>query len=250
MAVNINTVYQRVLTIANKEQRGYITPQEFNILANQAQMDLFEQYFYDVNQFGRARGHEDKHIDPIEILKEKISLFEVYDTTLDTYSSNHHSLPTDLYRLSNVKLSGVMADNVSIKDFNNMLDHPLLRPHSNRPVYIRTSGGLKVYSNTSASNLDEAQVTSTSTVKCDYIKTPADVTWGFTTVSSTNSTSGVTTKSSLYNASTSTNFELHESEEVNLVNRILVLSGVVIRDDVLVRTIGAEEINDIKQEKG
>ena len=38
--VNINTVYQRVLTIANKEQRGYITPQEFNILANQAQMDI------------------------------------------------------------------------------------------------------------------------------------------------------------------------------------------------------------------
>lgn len=248
MAVNINTVYQRVLTIANKEQRGYITPQEFNILANQAQMDLFEQYFYDVNQFGRARGHEDKHIDPIEILKEKISLFEVYETTLSTYASNHHSLPTDLYRLSNVKLSGVMADNISIKDFNNILDHPLLRPHSNRPVYIRTNGGLKVYTN--AADLSASQVTSTSTVTCDYIKTPADVTWGFTTVSSTNSTSGVTTKSSLYNSSTSTNFELHESEEVNLVNRILVLSGVVIRDDVLVRTIGAEEINDIKQEKG
>ena len=30
MPVNIDTVYQRVLAIANKEQRGYITPQEFN----------------------------------------------------------------------------------------------------------------------------------------------------------------------------------------------------------------------------
>ena len=38
MAVNIDTVYQRVLTLANKEQRGYVTPQEFNLLANQAQM--------------------------------------------------------------------------------------------------------------------------------------------------------------------------------------------------------------------
>ena len=43
--VNIDTVYQRVLAIANKEQRGYITPQEFNLYANQAQMDIFEQYF-------------------------------------------------------------------------------------------------------------------------------------------------------------------------------------------------------------
>jgi len=45
MAVSIDTVYQRVLAIANKEQRGYVTPQEFNILANQAQMSIFEQYF-------------------------------------------------------------------------------------------------------------------------------------------------------------------------------------------------------------
>ena len=32
MAVNVDKVYQRVLAIANKEQRGYITPQEFNLL--------------------------------------------------------------------------------------------------------------------------------------------------------------------------------------------------------------------------
>ena len=44
--VNIDTVYQRVLAIANKEQRGYITPLEYNLLANQAQLDVFEQYFY------------------------------------------------------------------------------------------------------------------------------------------------------------------------------------------------------------
>ena len=32
--VNINNVYQKVLALANKEQRGYITPQEFNLFAN------------------------------------------------------------------------------------------------------------------------------------------------------------------------------------------------------------------------
>ena len=40
MAVSIDTVYQRVLSILNKEQRGYITPQEFNLLANQAQIEI------------------------------------------------------------------------------------------------------------------------------------------------------------------------------------------------------------------
>ena len=55
--VLIDTVYQRVLAIANKEQRGYITPQEFNLFANQAQMNIFEQYFYDLNQFRRLPGN-------------------------------------------------------------------------------------------------------------------------------------------------------------------------------------------------
>ena len=37
MAVNVNTVYTTVLYILNKEQRGYLTPQEFNSLGAQVQ---------------------------------------------------------------------------------------------------------------------------------------------------------------------------------------------------------------------
>jgi len=49
MAVNINTVYTTVLYILNKEQRGYITPAEFNSLATQVQEEIFESYFPDGN---------------------------------------------------------------------------------------------------------------------------------------------------------------------------------------------------------
>ena len=55
MAINIDTVYQKVLAMANKEQRGYITPQEFNLFANQAQQDIFEQYLYDLNDWSYKR---------------------------------------------------------------------------------------------------------------------------------------------------------------------------------------------------
>ena len=87
MSVSIDTVYQRVLGILNKEQRGYVTPQEFNLFANQAQMDLFEQYFYDIKQFGRIPGNSTEYSDMLSILEEKIALFETmqdltYDTTI------------------------------------------------------------------------------------------------------------------------------------------------------------------------
>ena len=76
MAVNINTIYQRVLALTNKEQRGYVTPQEFNLFANQAQLDIFEQYFYDINQFRRIPGNDSEYSDMLDMLEEKISHFE------------------------------------------------------------------------------------------------------------------------------------------------------------------------------
>ena len=79
MPVSIDTVYQRVLTLANKEQRGYITPQEFNLLANQAQMEIFEQYFYDIKEMNRIRGNDEEYSDPLNTLYEKISFFEVQE---------------------------------------------------------------------------------------------------------------------------------------------------------------------------
>ena len=76
MAISVDTVYQRVLSILNKEQRGYVTPQEFNLFANQAQQDLFEQYFYDINQFGRVPGNDTEYSDMLTLLNEKINIFE------------------------------------------------------------------------------------------------------------------------------------------------------------------------------
>jgi len=76
MAVSIDTVYQRVLAIANKEQRGYITPQEFNLFANQAQMKIFENYFYELDKFLRIPGNDSAYSDRINILEEKIAYFE------------------------------------------------------------------------------------------------------------------------------------------------------------------------------
>jgi len=77
--VSVDTVYQRVLAIANKEQRGYITPQEFNLLANQAQMVIFDQYFYDIKQLETTPGNETEYSDTMKTLNEKISIFKKYD---------------------------------------------------------------------------------------------------------------------------------------------------------------------------
>ena len=80
MAIRIDTVYQRVLALANKEQRGYITPQEFNLFANQAQQEIFEQYFYDTNQFARIPGNDTVYADVDDMLAEKMQIFQEQQT--------------------------------------------------------------------------------------------------------------------------------------------------------------------------
>ena len=88
MVVSVDTVYQRVLALANKEQRGYITPQEFNLYADQAQKNIFEQYFYDLNQFLRVAGNSEEYSDVIHNLREKIEIFEWQENVHQRYLNN------------------------------------------------------------------------------------------------------------------------------------------------------------------
>ena len=112
MAVSIDTVYQRVLALANKEQRGYITPQEFNLFANQAQMEIFEQYFYDIKQFNRIPGNTQEYSDPLSVLYEKIGVFEVQES--DSWMAQNMPvkncyihIPPEICKIGTVTVSNV-----------------------------------------------------------------------------------------------------------------------------------------------
>jgi hypothetical protein len=85
MAINVNTVYQTVLLILNKEQRGYMTPLEFNKTGTQAQLEIFETYFDSLNQQIRIPQTNTDYADRIVNLDEKLSIFKTTGTC--TYSS-------------------------------------------------------------------------------------------------------------------------------------------------------------------
>ena len=41
MAISVDSVYKTVLLILNKEQRGYLTPDEFSKIGTQVQLEIF-----------------------------------------------------------------------------------------------------------------------------------------------------------------------------------------------------------------
>jgi len=252
MAVSINTVYQRVLGILNKEQRGYVTPQEFNLFANQAQMDLFEQYFYDINQFGRVPGNSTEFSDMLKLLNEKISLFETQQSLIYTpLPTGAFLLPNNLYRLGTVIYTNsttknilsptlgpntpvttqedVIAERINANEFLYINSSPLTKPKNVRPVYVSDDRGIKVYGDTEL----------ISNVKATYIKQPASVSWGYQIVFN----------EPLYDANTTTDFELHPSEETELVIKILEMCGILIKDLNLYQVFDKEEQETIQQQK-
>jgi len=243
--VNVDRVYQRVLVLANKEQRGYITPQEFNLLANQAQMDTFEQYFYDLNQFRRLNGNDTVHSDMVTILEEKIQVFHdlMGSTAMSELTPNGigFELPDNLYRLDQVRLGGTQCERLNIRNYNEVRESPLTRPTPTRPIYTLRQGNVLAINNGGTVDIAEEDDNGDLVNQCNIvmIRRPNQVSWGFTMVG------GV----AIYNDGLSTNFDLHPSEEADLVIKILTLAGITIKDQGLY-DIGAQEDNkNIQQEK-
>ena len=234
MSVNVNTVYSRVLAISNKEQRGYITPQEFNIFANQAQMDIFEQYFYDLNQFLRLPGNSTGHADMVDILNEKIGIFTKTDAL--SYGVTAFNKPSDLYRLTAIEYNGITADRLTRKEFLQINKSPLTKPSDAFPVYTELANGYDVQGSDEFDGTDQSTAPK---VNIEYIKIPTTVSWAGTL------TNGV----SLYNATNSIDFELHNSEETELVIKILELSGVSTKQIDIAQYAAQKDVQGIQQEK-
>ena len=247
MAVSIDTVYQRVLAIANKEQRGYITPQEFNLFAGQAQMKIFEQYFYDLNQFKRLPGTQQEVSDRISIVEEKLSRFYKYNQSISPTTSGSIDLDasaTDLYRLNEVRVQYddrdantpyAIAEEVSLNDHSYLEKGTLTAPTTVRPVFKRYEEYITAYPTPTSSAYPNARYFLT------YIKKPLAPKWTYNVVAG----------QALYNsgATDHQDFELHASEETSLVNEILELAGVMMQKPNLAAIADREEDKKIQQEK-
>jgi len=236
MAISVDNVYKTVLSILNKEGRGYITPEEFNRIGSQVQLDILDQNFHDYNRavVKHTRGAGVNGYGNIpERIEQKIDPFYAFaDITL---SSGVGTLPTDLYRTISISISNktLELEKVDKKTLSYLLSSPLTKPTTSFPVYYQRATDIIV----------EPALTDGSwtlgNLKIEYIKTPADIAWAYAS-----SGIGVLT----YNSSGSVDFTLHESDRVQLVLGILKYAGLVIEDPMVIQGASQEEAKKIQLE--
>ena len=174
MAININTVYKTVLSIMNKEQRGYLTPDEFNKIAKQVQLNLVDKSFYDLNKalVYKSRGAVNQGVaDTTNNVQEKIDA--LYKTGTSTFTSGSATLPTDIYKIISIVSNDRLRTYEEVKkhEITYMQSSPLTAPSSTFPVYYQETAGTSI---TTLPALADA-----STVTVDYIKKPDDPRWGY-----------------------------------------------------------------------
>lgn len=212
MAVSVDTVYKTVLLILNKEQRGYMTPDEFNKTANQVQLEIYLKYFDDLNQLLRVPQTDLDYASRVSLLDEKLSIFKSSSEVSNTI--NGIQLPVGLQELGTVVYNNIEIERVQRSEYYNLLKSKLIKPSLTYPVYLYENGFIK---------LQPAAITD---VTINYLRTPASASWSYTVGARGNY---------VYDPGSSLNFELHASEQTEIVLRILEYSGIIIRDAQIIQ---------------
>tara|TARA_R110000765_G_scaffold47857_4_gene98164 strand:+ start:812 stop:1753 length:942 start_codon:yes stop_codon:yes gene_type:complete len=304
MAINVNTVYQTVLLILNKEQRGYMTPLEFNKIGAQVQGEIFETYFDSLNQQLRTPQADTDYANRVVSLDEKISIFKtsnnaVYSngtfqlpsqysgtaSTSQTFTITNPGLtytltgssatlsagnyvsnafegatgseielastsygisgttvtvpqytaankliinlyPTEFYRLGNViyTLGAIPShelQRVQKSELYHLLSSNLTKPSTIYPIYTYENNLLTVYPTSIQTGLT-----------VDYLRKPIAPIWNFSIGGNGQYT---------FVPSTSFNFELHPAERMELILKILLYAGVVVKSPEIV-DIAAQQV--------
>ncbi len=236
----INEVRNTVLSILAKDNRGYVTPFEFNLYAKQAQLDIFERYIYLYSNAiikQNQRMHGEGYSDVPKKLSEVLDTFYKVDSL--TYTAPYFEAPADSYFIQKLVLNNKEIEKVSQQKVLYLLASNLTAPTVAYPVYtLMDNDG----TTTSRSNFTVYPNTITASVDAHYLRYPKEPKWTYTSVGG----------DPLFNPSPSLgyqDFELPMSDFSDLVVKILQYAGVSIREQEVMAAAKAEELQEIQQKQ-
>ncbi len=228
MAINVDTVYKTVLLILNKEQRGYVTPDEFNKIGTQVQLEIFEKYFEDLNQQLRVPQADSEYADRQKNIDNNISIFKTMGNC--TYNAGGYFLPpNNTHRIGTVIYKDeVELQRVQRNELLNINMSKLTKPTTNHPIYVYEDG---TTTNPPRIYVYPKTITTASDVTVSYIRKPANVVWGYQQLGGGTWATGPY----IYNPATSVQFELDATEQTNVITNVLLYMGIVIKDPQIIQ---------------
>jgi len=244
MAVNVNTVYTTILYILNKEQRGYVTPSEFNSIADLVQKEIFNSYFPNGNQQNRKNQNNSENDTEFFNMSKDVEykLFPFKKDITFTYdvanNSFYNATSSSIYKIGEVVITydgqpkyESIAQLSDKRDFEKITRSKLTTPTKQYPLFITTNATPTSLTNRLALKVSPWTSLTSGNVVASCLLNPTSPNWNFTVGS---------VGQYIYSANNSVDFQLDISEQTNLIINILKYFGVIINDPTIIQVAEQE----------
>lgn len=237
--MTIDEVYRLVQVFANKEQRGFISPTDFNLLAKQAELELYNKRLSIIKQKSptrRSQGVYAENLAP-EVARQDIATFLTrsdmdtdiksqpylgvtvsvtsdYIESLFISADEHHDISTN-----------IPIDIVEPKDINQILRSSLVKPSMEYPIALLGSEG-------GTSKVFSVFPDTIKKVIAYHYRNTNTPKWGYVTISG----------KPIYDSSSSNGFKISSRCHGELVVKILEYLGISIREADVVQYAQANEL--------
>ncbi len=277
---SVREVYTTLQGLANKDERGFVTPAVFNQFAAVAQQKVYNNIWMELERATNARI---RGVDPgfaesrLRGLRQDLSQFitreflnPATDSSYPRLSSNI-TLPDNFNRIVEVNYyprpAGVTLNGVDgtgstnanmipleiIDDSNKLqaiLSSTLSRPTKTFPACYVAEGIAEVYPHNLDFNADSDSDNIADHLQLEFVyyKNPEGITTaGVRTVSLPKFGFTVTNNKEVYNDGTSIDFELPEHYSMDLVIEMAKLIGVNLRDKEVYQHAAQEDVKEQRQ---
>jgi hypothetical protein len=192
--------------VLNKDQNGYMTGDQFNLLAPIAQLSVLN------NRIGNIRQYQVSHPVPAngfsntQKSREDIMPLMVQPTTT-AVSTGIAAYPTDyIYYNTLTSAAGKLIKEATEDEMVELNNSSIMPPSAMFPKFVMHADGFHIYP------------TSITSIKLSYIRKPETPIWAYT----------ISNNEEVYDAGNSQDFELAETAHLEIVMLILQMAGVNI----------------------
>lgn len=238
----LDSVYQTVQDLMNKEQLGYLKPLKYNNFANNAQRKEYNQLFVDLKLNERKQNW---HLDEKDMsnlaehsrqLLEHFSEVEIISGYTDPppfpLGNPSYTIPEYVEFVENVFTTddeGRKITKVPYGEFKNLQRNIYAPPTDCSPLCAKVGSSLKILPFT------------ITVIEMHYLRKPKTVKWTFDEDDD---------GKPFYNptANDFQDFDLPEASKDRLITTIAEMAGVSIRDSVMIQTANQNEAQDAQSD--
>ena len=220
------------MQILNKENFGYITPDEFNNYSRLAQIDIFTELQNNLTIAYQKLANGQNGSDYADIIKNIEEALELFiESSSVTGTANVFDLPTNNYLINKVYYGSKLVDKVTHGKIQLLLNSDRTSPTVTYPIYTQKGATISVYPDTITTN-----------VTVNYVRYPKLPKWTYVVLPGS--------EAPAFNPGDPTyqDFELTEQFKMDIIVRILQYCGITIRENEVVQASKQEELQS-KQER-